>query len=270
MTKTRSRKRRIGIRDRLGQLTYRAACRLMGDEDGEVRLRSGGRFEINLPRDVYLGGDTLRVSVPDPELPARQAVVTVVEMTNKPKGLHLHCEQGQVRCDHIAAVLGMVLDDKLTLGLSAPPDPSEPIENLTEDELLRRALADRQERAATEKMTLRSLDPDRPWTDYTITSQQSGKTYRVSLRGVEPGQSYCTCPDFRTNHLGTCKHKPRSRSDFPRRRSTSHIGAGTSRCDSTTASSWGCGSTCRISWTSRQARSSTAIVTGPSMTWMGC
>jgi SNF2 family DNA or RNA helicase len=71
---------------------------------------------------------------------------------------------------------------------------------------LRRATADRQERAAKEKMTLRSLDPDRPWTDYTITSQQSGKTYRVSLRGFEPGQSYCSCPDFRTNHLGTCKH----------------------------------------------------------------
>jgi SNF2 family DNA or RNA helicase len=67
-------------------------------------------------------------------------------------------------------------------------------------------VADRQERAAAEKMTLRSLSPDQPWTDYTITSQQSGKTYRVSLRGLEPGQSYCTCPDFRTNHLGTCKH----------------------------------------------------------------
>jgi len=178
----------------------------MGDEDGEARLRKGGRFEINLPGDVYLGGDTLRVSVPDPELPVRQAVVTVVEMTNKPKGLHLHCEECQVRCDHIAAVLGMVLDDKLALGLSAPPDPSEPIENLTEDELLRRALADREERARAEKMTLRSLDPEQPWTDYTITSGLSGKTYRVSLRGFESGQSYCTCPDFRTNHLGTCKH----------------------------------------------------------------
>ena len=206
MDKKPSRKRRIGIRDRLGQLTYRSACRLMGDEDGEARLRQGGRFEIDLPNDVYLGGDTLRVTVPDPELPAQQAIVTVVEMTNKPKGLHLQCEQCQTRCDHIAAVLGMVLDDKLTLGLSAPPDPSEPIENLTEDELLRRALADRQDRAATERMTLRSLDPDEPWTDYTITSQQSGKTYRVSLRDFEPGQSYCTCPDFRTNHLGTCKH----------------------------------------------------------------
>ncbi|MDC0937241.1 DEAD/DEAH box helicase, partial [Pirellulales bacterium] len=206
MAKTRSHKRRIGIRDRLGQLTYQAACRLMGEEDGEVRLRRGARFEINLPRDVYLGGDMLRVTVPDPEHAAGQAIVTVVEMTNKPKGLHLHCEQCEVRCDHIAAVLGMVLEDKLTLGLSAPPDPSEPIENLTEEELLRRALADRQERAAAEKMTLRSADADKPWTDYAITSQLSGKSYRVSLRGFEPGQSYCTCPDFRVNHLGTCKH----------------------------------------------------------------
>ena len=44
------------------------------------------------------------------------------------------------------------------------------------------------------------------WTDYVVTSYESGQTYRVSLRGFEPGQSYCTCPDFRTNHLGTCKH----------------------------------------------------------------
>jgi superfamily II DNA or RNA helicase len=206
MSTKQSRKRRIGIQDRLGQLTYRAACRLMGDEDGAERLHRGGRFEIDLPEGVYLGGDTLRVNVPDPELSAGQAVVTIVEKTNRPKGLQLNCDQCRTRCDHIAAVLGMVLDEKLALGLSAPPDPSEPIELLTEEELLRRALADREERAANEKMTLRSLDPDRPWADYTITSAHSGKTYRVSLRGFDPGQSYCSCPDFRTNHLGTCKH----------------------------------------------------------------
>jgi hypothetical protein len=179
----------------------------MGDgEEGVARLRQGGRFEVNLPRDVYLGGDTLRVNVPDPELAGGVATVTVVEMTTKPQGLHLNCERCETRCDHIAAVLGMVLDDKLSLGLSAPPDPNEPIENLTEEELVRRALADRQERAELEKMTLQSVDPSTPWTDYTVTSQQSGKTYRVSLRGFDPGQSYCTCPDFSTNHLGTCKH----------------------------------------------------------------
>jgi superfamily II DNA or RNA helicase len=179
----------------------------MGDgEDGEIRLREGGRFEINLPRDVHLGGDSLRVNVPDPEMPDGQAIVTIVEMTNKPQGLLMNCEKCEVRCDHMAAALGLVLDEKLTLGLSAPPDPNEPIENLTEEELVRRALADRQQRAATERMTLRSMDSDRPWTDYTVTSGESGKTYRLSLRGFEPGESYCSCPDFRTNHLGTCKH----------------------------------------------------------------
>ena len=179
--------------------------------------------------------------MPDPELPAQRAIVTVVEMTNKPKGLHLHCEQCEVRCDHIAAVLGMVLDDKLTLGLSAPPDPSEPIENLTEDELLRRALADRQERAAAETMTLRSLDADQPWTDYTITSRQSGKTYRVSLRGFEPASRIAPAPTSASitwEHVSMfCMHKPKSRSDFPRSRSTNRIGERTSRSDSITASS---------------------------------
>jgi SNF2 family DNA or RNA helicase len=44
------------------------------------------------------------------------------------------------------------------------------------------------------------------WTDYVVTSQSSGKSYRIALRGWEPGESYCSCPDFRKNTLGTCKH----------------------------------------------------------------
>ncbi len=135
---TKRASRRIGIRDRLGRLTFRGACRLLGDE-GEARLRQSSRFEIDLPRDVYLGGDTLRVNVPDPDVPEGQARVTFVEMTSKPKGIHFQCEQCEVTCDHIAAVFGLVLEEKLTLGLSAPPDETEPVENLTEDELLRRA-----------------------------------------------------------------------------------------------------------------------------------
>ncbi len=55
-------------------------------------------------------------------------------------------------------------------------------------------------------MQIEPRDVDRPWTDYTVTSRLSGKTYRVALRGTEVGESYCSCPDFRTNTLGTCKH----------------------------------------------------------------
>ena len=55
-------------------------------------------------------------------------------------------------------------------------------------------------------MPLTSVDPQAIWTDYTLTNVASGKSYRVALRGWLPGESYCSCPDFRKNTLGTCKH----------------------------------------------------------------
>lgn len=55
-------------------------------------------------------------------------------------------------------------------------------------------------------MDIRSSDPSTPWADYTVTNAQSGKSYRVAIRGMGEHESYCSCPDFRTNHLGLCKH----------------------------------------------------------------
>ena len=72
--------------------------------------------------------------------------------------------------------------------------------------MLEFALRERQKRAKEEKFRITSADPTKPWTDYTVASALSGKTYRVALRGEERGQSYCSCPDFKTNTLGTCKH----------------------------------------------------------------
>ena len=94
----------------------------------------------------------------------------------------------------------------MLLGLSAPPEERAPAESLNEDELVALALAEREERARTEKMQLTSANPEEIWTDYTVTSAASGKSYRVALRGWKRGESYCSCPDFRKNTLGTCKH----------------------------------------------------------------
>ncbi|MEZ6133492.1 MAG: DEAD/DEAH box helicase [Pirellulaceae bacterium] len=190
---------------RLARLTHYQACRLLGDS-GNKLIVAGGRFELETERDVYLGGDLYRVRVGDPDLPNGLAVVTITLNSGRNKQLQLNCDSCQTSCEHMGGALHHLLDAKSTMGLAAPPDETVPLENLTEAELLSRALDERQQRARAEKMNLRSTSPEKPWTDYLVTSFQSGKTYRVALRGREAGVSYCSCPDFRTNHLGTCKH----------------------------------------------------------------
>ena len=44
------------------------------------------------------------------------------------------------------------------------------------------------------------------FSDFSLTNPQSGKNYRIAIRGEAPGANYCSCPDYRINNLGTCKH----------------------------------------------------------------
>ena len=44
------------------------------------------------------------------------------------------------------------------------------------------------------------------FSEFEITNPQTRNTYRVVIRGSEPGNNFCSCPDFVTNTLGTCKH----------------------------------------------------------------
>ncbi len=191
---------------RLGALTYYQACQLLGEE-GPQRLQKGNqRFEILSEQNVFLGHDQYRVRVTDPGLPGGLAVVTLTLDSGRNKRLRLQCDCGEPFCLHSGAAIQHLLEGKESLGLAAPPDESVPLELLTHEELHARAISDRARRAAEESMRVRALTDDRPWSDYLVTSERSGKTYRVALRGSELGQSYCSCPDFRTNGLGTCKH----------------------------------------------------------------
>ena len=65
----------------------------------------------------------------------------------------------------MGAVLSLVLEEKMALGLAAPPPERVPVESLGEEDLCRRALEERLERSRTESMTVRSMDPDALWTD---------------------------------------------------------------------------------------------------------
>lgn len=189
---------RLTLKDRLSRLSFTQACKLLGEE-GRQLIQRGGKWDIDLEEQVYLHGDLYRVRFDD-------AVVTVTLMADAKGRLHWNCTACQWPCDHAGAAFSLLLEEKMALGLAAPPRERIPVESLSEKQLVERALAEREERARTEKFRLQSQDPRKPWTDYTITSAASGKSYRVALRGRERGISYCSCPDFRTNTLGTCKH----------------------------------------------------------------
>ncbi len=48
---------------------------------------------------------------------------------------------------------------------------------------------------------------DRPaFSDFLVTNPESRRTYRVCVRGTTAADCSCSCPDFATNTLGTCKH----------------------------------------------------------------
>ena len=44
------------------------------------------------------------------------------------------------------------------------------------------------------------------FSDFQVTNPETERTYRVAIRGEGLGESYCSCPDFAVNTLGTCKH----------------------------------------------------------------
>ncbi len=191
---------------RLGTLTYVQACRLLGEE-GDKLIQLGGRaFELQSDRDVFLGGDLLRIRVEDNEVEGGVAIASMTLSSDRKKQLALNCDRCDSPCSHLGAALDYLLDAKTVLGLAMPPDEEVPLEHLTPEELRHRMLADREKRAAEEKMKVRSIQPERPWSDYVVTSGGSGRTYRVAIRSLDGEDSYCTCPDFRTNRLGVCKH----------------------------------------------------------------
>ena len=198
---------KLSLRDRLSHLTFIDACKLLGAEGRKLIQESASLWDLDPVEDARLTGDLFTVKFPKEKGDTDPTIVSITLMAEVRQRLHWNCSKCFSACEHVGATFSLILEEKSALGLAAPPpEPRTPAESLSEDELVERALADRAERAKSEKMKVVAADDTKPWTDYIITSRVSGKSYRVSLRGLENGESYCSCPDFRTNTLGVCKH----------------------------------------------------------------
>lgn len=64
----------------------------------------------------------------------------------------------------------------------------------------------RRQRAKAGKFAIENLGKRRVFSDYRVTNPESGGQYTVTVHGFDVGDNSCTCPDFKSNTLGTCKH----------------------------------------------------------------
>ncbi|TAL92151.1 MAG: ATP-dependent helicase [Rhodanobacter sp.] len=53
---------------------------------------------------------------------------------------------------------------------------------------------------------LENLGTEPFFSEFRVGNPESKSNYRVAIRGTRPDDNFCTCPDYATNELGTCKH----------------------------------------------------------------
>ncbi len=108
-------------------------------------------------------------------------------------GSHLNC------CHHSAAALiktTEILDDRIK-------NNSNEIGAYTRKEMIKRVLKEREKKAMNEEFEITFAE-----NIYGIhkVKTKAHKVYNITIRDFNIGNGYCSCPDFKTNKLGTCKH----------------------------------------------------------------
>lgn len=53
---------------------------------------------------------------------------------------------------------------------------------------------------------LENIGKDPIFSEFRVSNPVSRSSYRVAIRGLRPGSNYCSCPDYATGALGSCKH----------------------------------------------------------------
>ncbi len=64
----------------------------------------------------------------------------------------------------------------------------------------------RKQFAEQQKFKLKNSGAHPIFSEFLLTNPETEKTYKISIRGDKPGNNFCSCPDYRINNLGTCKH----------------------------------------------------------------
>ncbi len=64
----------------------------------------------------------------------------------------------------------------------------------------------RKQFAQTQTFLLKNVGDHPVFSEFQLTNPESKSSYHLIVRGPNPGDNFCSCGDFATNSLGTCKH----------------------------------------------------------------
>jgi SNF2 family DNA or RNA helicase len=64
----------------------------------------------------------------------------------------------------------------------------------------------RRQRARAAKFTIENIGKNRVYSEFHVANPETQGQYEVHIRGFDVGDNTCSCPDFKANTLGTCKH----------------------------------------------------------------
>jgi len=119
--------------DKLSRLSYQQTLKLLGS-DAPRLLRAGDKWDFRLEEDVYLGPDLFRLKFPPAagERESERVIVMISLVETSYNRLQWHCTACESLCEHVGAAFAFILDEKMTLGLAAPPPERVPVESQTE------------------------------------------------------------------------------------------------------------------------------------------
>lgn len=126
----------------------------------------------------------------------------IVKMKNQSLETSCTCPYPGNGCKHTVAML-IDLKRRLDSQKQTEKPAAAPASYLSAEEIKEQALEDRKTRAKSESYSLTLGDM---FKGEHVVETKKNRRYTVTLHDPVQGSGHCTCPDFLTNRLGTCKH----------------------------------------------------------------
>ncbi|RMG69574.1 MAG: DEAD/DEAH box helicase [Bacteroidetes bacterium] len=170
--------------------------RLQEDPDlSPLSYRQGQTLYVNgQVQTLSQGANQIEVLIDD-EYGDFQVAVQVLE-----DGLVTHTQGARESAPHHVIAALMQYHEEVNRSESRPLSTGKAY---TREGMIRRVLAEREERAR--KAEYRVEFADNPYGEHVLYNEK-GVPYKLTFHDLPAETGYCSCPDHRTNKLGTCKH----------------------------------------------------------------